>query len=794
MESLRQDLHFALRVLRKSPATTAVAILTLGIAIGATTSIFSVVSALLLKPLPFPAAERLVAVDDVQPNSGATGDGDLSWPEFLDLRAHAPDLTGMAAYAGGASNLSGRGEPLRVTSRFVSEGFFDVLGAPPVMGRVFSHEEHLKNGPRAVMVSPSFWHSKLGDAPLGTSLILDGEPHTLVGVANSTAETIQPAEVWIPFEERYTSDQRGSHFFYALGRLAPGVTLQKAQADLAGVAAQLAKAANAEHLASLRPLRQKIRGSAAPILSLLLAAVATVLLIAAVNLANVLLARASGRVREFAVRRALGASAWRLARQLLIESAVLGLAGGALGLLLSLWGRDAALHAWPATMPKLNEAPLDGRVLAFAVAVSLFTGLAIGLLPALQSSRGDLHSDLREGSGATSAKGRLRSALVVAQSALAVLLLIFAGLLLQSFSRLLHQDPGFAVEHTISVRVSLPDSKYPTNEKRAQFVRDVLARMQALPGVRAAGASTGLPLGDHTSIGDFQVVGRPPLPERDQPYAEKRMVTGGYFPALGIPLLQGRFLQDREPVRAVVINEALARHTFPGQDPIGQRIDGGMFESKDSDAIIVGVVGNVKQHDLSATPTMEIDYPYDQIAWGHVEIVVRATGEPAALFGPLKAQVLSVDPDQAVARIRTLSEMMEATVGTQKLSAQLLGGFSLAALLLAALGIYGVVSYGVTRREREIGVRMALGAAGRDVLAMVLREGLTLTLLGVAIGAVVALGSARFLSSFLYGISGSDPLTYLVVAVTLSLVAALASLLPARRATKVDPASALRAE
>ena len=350
------------------------------------------------------------------------------------------------------------------------------------------------------------------------------------------------------------------------------------------------------------------------------------------------------------------------------------------------------------------------------------------------------------------------------------------------------------VEHTISVRVSLPDSKYPTNEKRAQFVRDVLARMQALPGVRAAGASTGLPLGDHTSIGDFQVVGRPPLPERDQPYAEKRMVTGGYFPALGIPLLQGRFLQDREPVRAVVINEALARHTFPGQDPIGQRIDGGMFESKDSDAIIVGVVGNVKQHDLSATPTMEIDYPYDQIAWGHVEIVVRATGEPAALFGPLKAQVLSVDPDQAVARIRTLSEMMEATVGTQKLSAQLLGGFSLAALLLAALGIYGVVSYGVTRREREIGVRMALGAAGRDVLAMVLREGLTLTLLGVAIGAVVALGSARFLSSFLYGISGSDPLTYLVVAVTLSLVAALASLLPARRATKVDPASALRAE
>jgi putative ABC transport system permease protein len=794
MESLRQDLTFALRVLRKSPAVTAVAILTLGIAIGATTSIFSVVSALLLKPLPFPSPEQLVSVEDVEPNLAAASEGNLSWPEFLDLRGHAPDVTGMAAYASGTVNLLGRGEPQRLPARFVSEGFFDVLGAPPVLGRAFSHEEHLKNGPRAAMVTQAFWHETLGEMPLGGTFVLDGDPHTLVGLVNPAVRAVQTAQVFLPFEERYLSDNRGSHFFYALGRLKPGVTLAKAQADLAVVAKHLAEEAKAEHLAAYRPLREKLRGRAAPILSLLFAAVATVLLIAAVNLANVMLARASGRAREFAVRRALGASSWRLARQLLIESAALGLCGGALGLLLSLWGRDAALRAWPSSLPDLHEAPLDGRVLAFAAFVSLLTGLAIGLLPALQSSRGDLHESLREGAGATSAKGRVRSALVVAQSALAVLLLIGAGLLVRSFSHVLHQDPGFVPEHAISLRISLPERKYTTVEKRAQFIREVLAGIGAQPGVRAAGASSGLPLGDHTSVGDFSVVGRPPLPEKDQPYAEKRQVSAGYFAALGIPLLKGRLLRDHEPERAVLINEALARRIFPGQDPLGQRIDGGFFPGKDTDAVIVGVVGNVKQHDLRAPPSMEIDYPIEQTAWSYLEVVVRATGEPTALFAALKSAVLAVDPEQPMAKIRTVSEFVDFSVGAERLSAQLLTGFSLAALLLAALGIYGVVSYWVSRREREIGVRMALGAAARDVLAMILREGLSLTLLGVVLGAGAALVCARFLGSFLYGISASDPLTYAAVALTLSLVALAASLIPARRATRVDPASALRAE
>jgi putative ABC transport system permease protein len=795
MESLRQDLRFALRVLRKSPATTAVAILTLGIAIGATTSIFSVVSALLLKPLPFPAAERLVAVEDVQPSDGERGEGNLSWPEFLDLHAHAPGVTGVAAYTGSTAILTGRGEPLRVVARAVSDGFFDVLAAPPVMGRAFSHEEHLKNGPRAFMATEPFWRQSLGEAPLGTTFVLDGVPHTLVGLVQPSVQTVLAGgQAFFPFEESYTSDNRGAHFFNALGRLAPGVALEKANVDLKVVGKRLADEAKAEHTAVYRPLREKLRGGALPILTLLLGAVGMVLLIAAVNLANVLLARASGRTREFAVRRALGASSWRLARQLLIESAVLGLLGGGLGLLLSLWGRDAALRAWPSSLPDLHEAPLDARVLGFAVAVSLLTGLGIGLLPALQSSRGDLHDDLREGSGATSGKGRVRSALVVAQSALAVLLLVGAGLLVQSFSRLLHQDPGFVSEHAVSMRISLPERKYPTVEKRAQFVSDLLIRLQGLPGVRAAAASNGLPFGDHYSVGDFSVPGRAPLPEKDQPHAEKREVSPAYFTALGIPLLKGRFLQDREPVRAVVVNEALARKIFPGQDPIGQRIDGGMFPSKDTDAVIVGVVGNIKQHDLREAPSMEIDYPIDQLASPYLEVVVRATAEPAALTGGLKAQVQLVDPDLAIARIRTLKEQLELNAGAERLSAQLLTGFSLAALLLAALGIYGVVSYGVTRREREIGVRMALGAAARDVLTMILREGLTLTLLGVGLGAVAALIAARALSGFLYGISASDPLTYAGVAVILTLVATLATLLPARRATRVDPASALRAE
>jgi putative ABC transport system permease protein len=794
MESLRQDLSFALRVLRKSPAVSAVAILTLGIAIGATTSIFSVVSALLLRPLPFPAPERLVAVEDVQPGDGSRSEGNLSWPEFLDLKAHAPDLTGMAAYGSGGAILTGHGDPRMLVTRNVSEGFFDVLGAPAVMGRTFNHEEHLKNGPRAALVTEGTWHDALGGMPLGGTFMLDGEPYTLVGISNPAAQAVAGTQVYLPFEQQIMSENRGSHFFYALGRLAPGATLAKAQGDLGVVAKHLAEEAKAEHLAQYRPLREKLRGRAAPILLLLLAAVATLLLIAAVNLASVLLARASGRTREFAVRRALGASAWRLARQLLIESVVLGVFGGALGLILSLWGRDAALHAWPSSLPELHEAPLDGRVLAFAVAASLLTGLAIGILPALQSSRGDLHDDLREGSGATSAKGRVRSALVVVQSALAVMLLIGAGLLVQSFSRVLHQDPGFVAENQTTFRLSLPDRKYPTLEKRAELIRDLIARIQVLPGVRAAAASSGLPLGSHTSIGDFEVVGRARLAEKDLPYAEKRSVSPGYFAALGIPLLKGRFLTDREPQRAVVINEALAKRIFPGQEAVGQRIDGGMFPAKDTDAVIVGVVGNVKQHDLRAPPTMEIDYPIDQLAWPFLEFVVRGSGEPGALGGALKAQLADLDPEMPIGKLRTVTELLEANVGAERLSAQLLGGFSLAALLLAALGIYGVVSYGVTRREREIGVRMALGAAARDVLGMILREGLGLTLLGVVLGAGAALVCARFLGSFLYGISANDPLTYAAVALALSLVALAASLIPARRATRVDPASALRAE
>jgi predicted permease len=795
MDTLRQDLRFALRMLRKSPSVTAVAVLTLGIAIGATTSIFSVVSALLLKPLPFPAPERLVSLQDVEPNPDTSGNGNLSWPEFVDLRANAKDVAGAAAYCGGDAALLRDGEPQRLVVRFVSQGYFDVLGAPPLVGRTFSAQEHQQHGPLAVMASPSFWHGTLHDAPMGTTLDLDGEPHVLVGVASPAAEVVTGnAQIWMPFEERHISQERGSHFFNAIARLQPGVRFERAQADLAVVAKNVADSAKSEHLARFVPLQDFLRGKAAPLLWMLLAAVGTVLLIAAVNLANVLLARASGRVREFAVRRALGASSMRLARQLLIESALLGLLGGAVGLILSLWGRDLALHAWPSSMPQLHEAPLDGRVLAFAAGVSLLTGLGIGLLPALTSGHGDLHDGLREGAGATSGKGRARNALVVAQSALAALLLIGAALVVQSFARVLRQDPGFAVEHALSVPMELPARKYPTPEARAEFVRRLLERVAALPGVRAAGVSGGLPMGGHTSIGDFSVIGRPPLPEKDQPFAEKRIVTAGYFSALQIPLLKGRFFADHEPSRVVVINETLAKKIFPGQDPVGQRIDGGFFNSKDTDATVVGIVGDVKQHDLSEPAAMEIDFPYDQVAWSGLDMVVRATGEPAALASLVKAAVLEVDPEQPVAKIHTMSELLQESVGTRKLSATLLGGFSLAALLLAALGIYGVVSYGVVRREREIGVRMALGAARGDVLSMILREGLRLTLVGVGSGALAALFLTRFLTGFLFGVSSTDPVTYLGTGLLLSSIAALACLIPARRATRVDPASALRAE
>ena len=782
-----QDLRFALRMLRKAPGVAIVSILTLAVAIGATTSIFSAVSAMLLRPLPFPHPEQLVSVQDVEPQTDLHG---FSWPEFTDIRSQFPDLARFAAYRQETANLTGRGEPRVIVTTLVSEGFFETLGVAPVAGRFFMPEEHVANAAPALVASEGFWHDVLGGAAPGTTVLLDGEPYLLAGVApQSVSATIVLSDAYRTIERKLPYADRGNHYLEEFGRLKPGVSLKRAQADLAIAMPRIAAAAHADHLAQMQSLQDFVFGAAEPLLLLLLAAVALVLLIASVNLASVVLARATGRTREFAVRRALGASCWTLARQLLIENAVVGLAGGIFGVLLALWGRDLILQGWPSSLPRLVAAPLDFRVLAFAALISIGSGMGIGLLPALQATRGDVYTELREGAGA-SPRGRARSALVVLQSALAVVLLVCSALVLRSLSQMIDRGPGFHARQVLSVRVPLPPAKY-ARQQRVEFFRALVERVSSLPGVKAAGVVSRLPLGGGSSSGNYSIAGRPP-PDPEA-YADRRVVSPGYFAAMQLPIVRGRPIDDLSKAPEIVINEALARRSFAGEDPLGKQIAQGSPFGRDA-ATVVGIAADVKQHRLNEDAQPEIYYSQAQMPQAELDLVVRTDGDPMALLPAVKAQVAALDPAQPVTRVRTIEQVLERSAGPQRLAAQLLGLFAAAALLLAALGIYGVVSYAVSRREREIGVRMALGAQAGDVLRMVLREGLRLSLAGVAAGVIAALLLARLIAGFLHGVSARDPLTYAAVALGLLAAALLASFLPARRATRVDPAVALRAE
>jgi putative ABC transport system permease protein len=789
MDTLLQDLKFALRMLRKSPSITAVTVLTLALAIGATTSIFSAVSAVLLRPLPFPDPDSLIALQDVEAQGTPHG---FSWAEFTDLRSQAPDLAGLAAYRQETANLAGYGEPRVVTTTMVTEGFFDVLGVKPVAGRFFNPEEQVPNAAPALVATESFWHDVLGGVAPGTVVQLDGVQFVLAGVVSQpAASSLFLTEAFLPLERKIPWTDRGNHYLETVGRLRPGISLARARTDLAVAGRRIAEAAKENHVPRMVSLQDFVFGEAQPLLLLLLAAVGIVLSIASVNLASVALSRTTGRAREFAVRRALGASGARLARQLVVETAAMANAGGALGLVFALWGRDLVLQLWPASLPRIASAPLDWRVLAFATAVSVGAGAGIGLLPAVQASRGDLQTGLREGAGA-SARGRARSMLVVLQSALAVVLLVSAALVLRSLSQMIDRGPGFHVRNALSVRVPLPPAKY-AKEQRIRFFRQLLDSVSRIEGVRAAGVVSRLPLGGGSTDGNYSVIGRPPVDPDHEPYADRRVVSEGYFAAMQIPILRGRPFADSDAAPEIVINEALARREFPGEDPIGKQIAQGSNPGHDP-ATVVGVAADVKQHRLNREALSEIYYPESRVGQSEMDLVVRTDGDPKALLPAIKAQVALLDPAQPVTKVRTIEEVLERNAGPERLAGELLGAFAAAALLLAALGIYGVVSYAVSRREREIGVRMALGAEAGDVLRMMLREGLRLSLAGVLCGTFAAIALARLLSRFLYGVSPRDPAAYAVAAVGLLLVAAAATLLPARRATKVDPAISLRAE
>jgi putative ABC transport system permease protein len=804
MQGLLQDLRFGLRVLARSPATSLVAVLALALGIGANTAIFSLVEAVLLKPLPYGDADRLVQVWEDASFIGF-GHNTPAPANFYSWKEQNQVFSDMAASRNRAVTLSGDGDPEAVEGRAVTGNLFAVLGARPLLGRAFGDADDRPDAPPVAILSYRLWQRRYGGDPgvVGRSIAVDGRAHTVVGVMpRAFAYTLRDHDIWVPIA--FTPEQaaaRQSHYLQVVARLRPGVTLARARADMAQIAARLARAypeSNERVGATVIPLRDEIVGDLRPALLVLLAAVGCVLLIACANIANILLSRAVARRREIAVRLALGARRGRVVRQLLTESVLLAVAGGALGLALAAWSFDFLGRLVPRGSGGAALA-LDGRVLVFTAAVAVVTGVVFGLAPALSVSRQDLAAQLKSGgrAGADLSTGRLRGALVVAEVALAFTLLTAAGLILQAFVRVRGLDPGFRPEHVLTARTLLPSPRYDDPARRLAFYDGVLERVRLLPGVVSAGYTTWLPLTNRGGTSGFTIEGRPPPAPGEVTDANFREVTPDYLGTMGIALRAGRLIDARDVAGAppvVVVNEAFTRQFFPGDEALGRRIrrgDGAPWTT------IVGVVADVRQMGLERGARSEMYVPVAQLAddiYPPRDLAVRVAGDPMALAEPLRKAVWQVDPQQPVAHVRPMTALLDEEVASRGVQASLLGAFALLALVLAALGLYGVLSYAVAQRRREIGIRMALGAPARAVVRMVVGHGLRLVAIGLALGVALALAATRALAALLYGVSATDPATYAGVAAALAVVAAAASWLPARQAARLDPSITLQAE
>jgi putative ABC transport system permease protein len=807
METLLRNARYGLRVLLRAPAFTAVAVLTLGLGIGANAAVFSIVNALLIRPLPLPDSERLVTISSFDDEGRRQY---VSVPDFDDLRAQSRLLEALSAFVPQSANLTGRAEPQRVRAGFVSDSFFDLVGVRPAIGRGFRKGvDDVEGAQRVCVLQHEAWQSLWGGdtALVGREIVVNNEPYAVIGVMPKgfrfpfdEIEVWMPYHAWPPYRDMLAKGQltRANGMVNPIGRLRPGARLDEARAELAAIAGRVAAAhpeGGARRSFGAKPLREALVSDAREALLVLMGAVAFVLLIACANVANLMVARAAARAHELATRAALGADRRRLVSELLTEAGLVWLAGGALGLLAGYGGLRLLMASAPRDLPAGIVPELDLTVVAFTLALTALTAVAFGIIPALRFSSPDVSSTLNS-SGRSGIEGggrsRLRAALVVGQVALTLMLLVGAGLLTRSFGRLARVDVGFRADGLLTMEYRLPQNKYPEGPQQWQTHRLIAERVREVPGVRAATLVRALPFSGNGNTATLEIVGQPP--SEKPPRAGLNTVDAAYFETMGIPLLRGRVFSDRDVADAppvVVVSQKLAERHWPGQNPLGKQLR--FLDTKPVvTAEVVGVVGDAKQYGLDDADLGCVYAAQPQNPHIFNTLAVRTAGDPMQLANAVRAAVWSVDPEQPVWKIRTQQSLVERSKGMPRFLAQLMGGYAGLALLLAAVGLYGVTSYSVTQRTREIGLRMALGAEPGDVLRIVLRRGLKLATIGLAIGLVGALALGRVLRTLLYATSPADPVTLVAVAAVLLAVAGLASYLPARRATRVDPTVALR--
>ncbi len=811
VETFLQDTRYAFRMLRKSPGFTAVAVLTLALGIGANTAIFSVVYAVVLKPLPYVNSEQLFNVFEVQPQQGVTGTG-WSYANFAELREQNSVFSEMAGAQKHQLTLTARGEPSIVNTSVVTPELFSVFGEKPLAGRMFFSEDGRAGAPPVVVLSENLWRGSFGADPniIGSSINLDKRSFTVIGIMPAAFRfplLTESEQVWIPLvqDPLFGSliPRRGGHWLQVTGRLKPGVSMTQAQAELDAISARLAKVFPAENdgwAIRMVPLQQMIVGNAKSSLLVLLGAVGLVLLIACANIANLLLTRATSRAREIAVRTTLGAGRTRIVRQLLSETAVLGLLGGLAGIVLAYFGIQALSSLLPPGLPRVNAIRIDNMVLGFALLLSAIASFAFGLAPAWFAANSNLQSSLREGggrSGESRNRRRARSFLAAGEIALAMVLLVAAGLLLRSFSKLMSVSPGFDAQHIVQADISLPRFQYSTPQQWAAFSEELLARVQADPGLQDSAVAVPRPIADGCVNLGFDIVGTPPSSASVSRTANYVSVSPDYFRVMGISLLAGRFFNQHNVMsapRVSVISEAMARLYFPNQNPLGKRLTFGFPPDSGAMREIVGVVGNVRDVALGQDPGPMMYVPYAQAPFWGANMIVKTNLSLSSVAASIRQEVHKLDKDLPVTDVASMPEIIESSVSQSRFRTFLLGLFAAMALVLAATGIFGVISYSVSRRTNEIGIRVALGASRIAILWMVLRETLVLTFAGLALGVPCALAASHLLVHMLFNVSANDPATLTAVAFVLASVAALAGYIPARRAMRVDPMVALRYE